>query len=86
MEDAFGPAADFSSLSEEPTYVSDVIQKARFKMDESGAEAAAVTAIIAKLTSAGPSSEFMADHPFVYAIREFSTGAILFMGACKNLQ
>ena len=54
-------------------------------MDENGAEAAAVTGLIAKETSIGPSREFMADHPFIYAIREYSTGAILFMGACKNL-
>ena len=86
IESAFGAGADFSALSDVPTCVSDVIQKARFKMDEDGAEAAAVTAIGAKMTSIGPSREFFADHPFIYAIREFSTGAILFMGACKNLQ
>ena len=84
--DAFSGSADFSGISEVPTYISDVIQKARFKMDENGAEAAAVTGLIAKETAFMPSSEFMADHPFVYAIREFSTGAILFIGACKNLQ
>lgn len=84
--DAFSGSADFSGISEVRTYISDVIQKARFKMDENGAEAAAVTGLIAKETAFMPSSEFMADHPFVYAIREFSTGAILFIGACKNLQ
>lgn len=84
--DAFSGNADFSGISEVPTFVSDVIQKARFKMDENGAEAAAVSAIGARKTSTGPSREFFADHPFVYAIREFSTGAILFIGACKNLQ
>ena len=84
--DAFSGSADFSGMSEGPTYISDVIQKARFKMDENGAEAAAVTGLIAKETAFMPSSEFMADHPFIYAIREFSTGAILFIGACKNLQ
>ena len=86
IRDAFGSDADFSSLSDVPTFISDVIQKARFKMDESGAEAAAATGLIAKETAMAPPAEFMADHPFVYAIREFSTGAILFMGACKNLQ
>ena len=86
IQDAFNAKADFSSLSSVPTYVSDVIQKACFKMDENGAEAAAVTAMTGKMMSAGPSNEFFADHPFVYAIRECSTGAILFMGACKNLK
>ena len=85
IEDVFGGAADLTGVSKVPTCISDVIQKAKFKMDENGAEAAAVTGLIAKETSIGPSREFMADHPFVYAIREFSTGAILFIGACKNL-
>lgn len=86
IEDVFGGKADLSGVSDVPTYISDVIQKARFKMDENGAEAAAVTGLIAKETAFAPSTEFMADHPFIYAIREFSTGAILFIGACKNLQ
>ncbi len=86
IEDVFSGAADLSGVSEVSTFISDVIQKARFKMDENGAEAAAVTGLIAKETAFMPSTEFMADHPFVYAIREFSTGAILFIGACKNLQ
>ena len=85
IEDVFSDLADLSGVSAIQTCISDVIQKARFKMDENGAEAAAVTGLIAKETSVGPSREFMADHPFVYAIREFSTGAILFLGACKNL-
>ena len=85
IEDVFGGNADLTGVSEVPTYISDVIQKAKFKMDENGAEAAAVTGLIAKETSIGSSGEFMADHPFIYAIREYYTGAILFMGACKNL-
>lgn len=85
IEDVFGGNADLTGVSNRNTYISDVIQKAKFKMDENGAEAAAVTGLIAKETSIGPSREFMADHPFIYAIREYSTGAILFMGACKNL-
>lgn len=85
IEDVFGGDADLTGVSKVPTCISDVIQKAKFKMDENGAEAAAVTGLIAKETSIGPSREFMADHPFIYAIREYSTGAILFMGACKNL-
>ena len=85
MQDVFGGNADLTGVSEVSTYISDVIQKAKFKMDENGAEAAAVTGLIAKETSIGPYREFMADHPFIYAIREYYTGAILFMGACKNL-
>ena len=85
IEDVFGGNADLTGVSDVPTYISDVIQKAKFKMDENGAEAAAVTGLIAKETAFVNPTEFMADHPFIYAIREYYTGAILFMGACKNL-
>lgn len=82
MTDMFTTAADFSNLSEGPLHVSRVFQKARIKTDEDGSEAAAVTVIEMKLTSAGPGNEiyFTADRPFLYSISEVSTGAILFMG------
>lgn len=82
--DAFGGKADFSGISESATYVSDVIHKARIKMDEKGAEAAAVTVIGAK-EYAAPLNEFFADHPFVFAIRETSTKAILFLGTFRGI-
>ena len=86
MTDAFDAyTADFSGVSDFPTYISDVIHKARFRMDENGAEAAAVTGIIAKIESSGPAREFFADHPFLYAIREISTGAILFLGTYRGI-
>ena len=86
MTDAFDASkADFSHLSDVRTYISDVLHKACFKMDERGAEASAVTAIVAKLNSAGPAPEFFTDHPFVFAIRETSTGAILFLGTYRGL-
>ncbi|NLZ51511.1 MAG: serpin family protein, partial [Rikenellaceae bacterium] len=49
-----------------------------------GAEAAAVTAIIGMVTSVG--DYFIADRPFVYAIREISTNTILFLGAYRGLE
>ena len=53
--------------------------------DETGTEAAAVTVIVMRETSAGPGHEprtvtFTADHPFLYTIREGTSGAILFTG------
>jgi serpin B len=78
-------SANFGKLSTTPTFVNEIIQKTCFKMDENGAEAAAVTAVIGYDTAAGPSGEFIANRPFVLAIRETSTGAILFLGAYKGL-
>ena len=62
-------------------------QKAKIKVSEEGSEAAAVT-IVGMLNSAiGPSDPpqypkavFHANKPFVYVIREVSTGIILFVG------
>lgn len=86
MVDAFdGNKADFSSMSSDLSlYISRVFQKARIKVEEKGTEAAAVTVIDMKLTSALPDYNeprlFYATRPFLYAISEISTGAILFMG------
>ena len=79
---AFTPKADFSGISDTPLMVSQVIQKAFVDVNEKGTEAAAVTFIGVKMTSAGPDRtiHFRADRPFLFAIRETSTGAILFLG------
>jgi serpin B len=78
-------SANFSKLCTSFTYLSKVIQKTRFKMDEDGAEAASVTVAVGLDTSVGPSERFIVDHPFVFAIRETSTGAILFLGAYRGI-
>ena len=86
MTDAFlGSKADFSNMSDELSlYISKIFQKARIKVEEKGTEAAAVTVIDMKVNSALPSPSepptFYATRPFLYAISEISTGAILFMG------
>ena len=84
MKLAFTGGADFSAMAEDPLYVSRVFQKAKIKVDEKGSEAAAVTVIDMKETAYFPGAEvipeFYATRPFMYLIRETSTGAILFMG------
>lgn len=77
--------ADFSKISTVSTFVSKVIQKTRFKTDEDGAEAVAVTVGVGNCTSVGPSPRFIVDHPFIFAIRETSTGTILFLGAYRGI-
>lgn len=83
MNLAFSGEADFSNMAEDDIAVSRVFQKARIKVDEKGSEAAAVTVIDMKETAFYPGPEiveFHATRPFMYLIRETSTGAILFMG------
>lgn len=84
---AFSPGqADFSRMSDLEAFISFVDQFTYISTDEEGTEAAAVTVVGVELTSVGPSREvtFHANRPFIYLIREHSTGAILFMGAVKN--
>jgi len=80
---AFSPhAADFSGMSEEKDlYLSAVIHKAYVDVNEEGTEAAAATGIVMRTLSAGPPpSTFHADHPFVFLIRDNSSGSLLFLG------
>ncbi|MBA7557043.1 hypothetical protein ES705_49772 [subsurface metagenome] len=78
---AFSDLADFSKIN--PDYdllISSVKHKTFIEVNEEGTEAAAVTAVTVRTTSIGPSSEFRADHPFIFIIKEKYTGAIMFMG------
>ncbi len=88
MKLSFTGGADFSAMAEDPLFVSRVFQKSKIKVDEKGSEAAAVTVIDMKESAYFPGSsvipEFYATRPFMYLIRETSTGAILFMGTYKG--
>jgi serpin B len=89
MPDAFDPTlADFSGMASDPLFISAVIHKAFVKVDETGTEAAAATAVImAGAAMVGnPPVEFRADHPFIYAIYDQETGTILFLGRVMNPQ
>ena len=91
MPKAFSNDADFSAmLDDNSAKVSDVIQKSYLSVDEEGTEAAAVTVIGMETTSIGPESPIdevimVVDRPFIIAITEQSTGAILFMGKITKL-
>jgi len=79
--------ADFSNISEQYLYISKVVHKTYIDVNESGTEAAAVTAIVFETTSAGPGPEkihFTVNRPFVFAITEKDTEAILFIGEVQH--
>jgi len=69
------------NISDGPLAVSNIKQKTFVEVNEEGTEAAAVT-VITIATSAGPGTPvtFFANRPFLYLIKEKSTGAILFIG------
>ncbi len=85
---AFGNA-DFSGMTGGPNdlYIDDVLHKCYIKVDELGAEAAAVTAVVMARDGAAPSddiAEFLADRPFLFAIYSQEDGTIAFLGAVND--
>ncbi len=92
MPDAFDSnAADFSGMAvvpkEENLHIGAGVHRAYIKVDEAGTEAAAATAIIMQARSAmiekrPPVIRF--DRPFLYAIYDIETQAILFIGRVMN--
>ena len=88
VKSAFSPtAADFLGMCGAPPngerlYVSEVLHKAMMAVDEHGVEAAAATAVVmAGATSIGEGPKKLTlDRPFVTAIVDEPTGAILFLG------
>jgi len=81
--------ADFSGIDDtHELFLSAVIHQAVVDVNEDGTEAAAATAVIMMQTEAALPLErpivFRADHPFVYLIRDTSTGAVLFAGRLSD--
>ena len=84
MNAAFG-AADFTGMAPPPTElaIDDAYHQAFVAVDEKGTEAAAATAVVVnERSSIGPEAEvsIALDRPFLFAIRDDATGAILFLG------
>lgn len=91
MKEAFDGAAQFDEMTggENGLYISDIIHKTYIRVDEEGAEAAAVTAVIMEET-AMPVEEpapivFNADHPFLFTIYDTTDGTMLFTGITADL-
>ena len=75
--------ADFSRMADLEAlggnlYIGDVLHKAVVEVNEEGTEAAAVTSVEIRVTSAPPA--FIANRPFFFAIRDNETKTVLFMG------
>lgn len=88
MTDAFdGDVADFSGMDgrESWLFLSAAIHQAFIDVKEEGTEAAAATGLTwaAGLPDETP-VKFLADHPFLFVIRDNSTGSILFLGRVVN--
>ncbi|MBX9723343.1 MAG: serpin family protein [Candidatus Obscuribacterales bacterium] len=77
--------ADFKKMIEQNAMISKVLHKTYLEVNERGTEAAAVTAVQMATTCArmdpSPPFDMVCDRPFVVAIRDKNTNAILFVGA-----
>jgi serine protease inhibitor len=87
MPDAFEPGvADFSAMAPPGIFLSKVVHQAWIQTDESGTEAAAATVVIGVGAVVSPQWPplFRADHPFLFFIRDNTSGTILFLGRVTN--
>ncbi|EAY31427.1 scca2/scca1 fusion protein isoform 1 [Microscilla marina ATCC 23134] len=90
MQQAFGNTADFSGMTGNKSLkISEVVHKAFVEVSEKGTEAAAATAVVVRTKSASAHRPvkpkvFRADHPFIFMIKDNTTGSILFMGKLAN--
>jgi serpin B len=91
MTQAFDSSADFSGLAPpNPLFISDVLQKATISMQESGVEAAAATAVLFEdsgaetMVEAATPVPMTVDRPYLVAVVDVPTGAILFLGHIED--
>ncbi len=77
--------SDLSLLCEPSAVIGTAFHNVSFMLDEDGAKAAATMILPGWASDPGPSPEFIADHPFLLAIREISTDTILFFGAYRGI-
>jgi len=81
MEVAFTQSADFSGINGDGGIYIDYVQHNTFiDVNEKGTEAAAATVVAIKEFSMPMKPEFHVTRPFLFAITEKETGAILFIG------
>jgi serpin B len=84
MRTPFSNQADFSGITERDRLRIDrVVQRAHVEVDERGTTAAAATGTTMRLVSMvapSPPLELRVDRPFLFAVRDRTTGALLFLG------
>ena len=83
VKTAFTPAANFKGIAEMgPLVLDQVKQKCYIEVSEKGTEAAAVTSVGVRLTSARPETlvTMNVDRPYVFFIADRTNGNILFAG------
>ncbi len=76
---ALGDAADFSGMDGTTNlFLSAALHQAFVEVNERGTEAAAGT--LFEVKTKGMANRFIADHPFLFLIRDHGSGSVLFLG------
>ncbi len=81
---AFEPDADFSGITRQMAFITNISQETHIGIDENGVEAAAFTRI--DYAGAAPPkdrADMILNRPFIYGITA-SDGTLLFVGICEN--
>lgn len=82
------PGADFSGIDGgKELFIGSVVHQAFVDVDEHGTEAAAATAVMMKAGAAMPTAPpvaFRCDHPFLFLIRDRTSGVVLFAGRLSD--
>ncbi|NLL39032.1 MAG: serpin family protein [Clostridiales bacterium] len=84
VNSAFTTDADFSGITDQMAFITDVLQETHIAIDEDGVEASAFTQInyIGAALPEGR-AEMILDRPFIYGITA-QDGTLLFVGVCEN--
>ena len=85
MVKAFEASADFTNIADDDFMISRVLHDTFIDVNEEGTEAAAVTVVEIVKSSFPMNPIVRVNKPFVFVIRERSSGVILFIGKMGNL-
>jgi len=86
MDHAFSRSqANFGDMTDAQVFISEVKHKTFMKIDEAGAEAAAITSVGVGVTSGPPSVlEMKFNRPFMVVLHDYERGNILFIGKIED--
>lgn len=89
LEQIFNPGEltemlNIPDLANRKLFVASIFHKSYIEVNEEGTEAAASTAVLFELQCARRYPSFVADHPFIFMIREERHGIVFFVGAVLN--
>jgi serpin B len=86
LHSMFDQKANFTDLvdSDEPLYISNIIHKAFIEVNEEGAEAAGATTALFMKRVMPLYPYFVAEHPFLFVLKDVNTHEIIFIGRFKR--